>query len=347
MMKIAFRVDAGPEVGFGHLMRSLTLVNELKSLGCQIFFIVKNAFTYDLVMENNWGGAFLLENTSLNKEPVLLSQIVKEHEINGVIIDSYQVTEEYFKKCKRLLPLVGYIDDLNNVPFHGAFLLNGNLYAQELNYLNDKEVRHFLGTKYTLLRTEFKKIPQHIVQKDGKRILITLGGSDVANLTPRLINILKELTSTGLIFDIIVGKGFRNFAQIRDVIGADFRFKCHFDVKKMSSFMLRSDLAITTAGSTVNELVATGTPLICFTVAENQMLLAKKVEELGIGKNLGWYNQVTDQQIFQTVEELLFDELLRAKMSEMGRKLLDGNGAGRVATEIVNMIKENNRRESK
>lgn len=346
MIKIAIRVDAGPEIGFGHLMRSLTLSNELNNLGCQIFFLVKNSFTYELVQENNWGRAFLLENSSLNKEPDLLSQIFKEHEIDGVIIDSYQVTEEYFKKCEQLLPLVGYIDDLNRVPFHGAFLLNGNLYALDLNYSNDAKIRYFLGNKYTLLRKEFRNLPQCYLKKGVKRILVTLGGSDVANLTPRLIKILKKFTTSTLIFDIIVGKGFRNFGQIRDMIGEDCRFKCHFDVRTMSSFMLQSDLAITTAGSTVNELVATGTPVISFVVAENQELLAEKVEGLGIGKNLGWYNRVTDQQILQTVKEVLFDDLLRQKMGETGRKLLDGKGAKRVATEIVNIIKESDRRKS-
>ena len=62
------------------------------------------------------------------------------------------------------------------------------------------------------------------------------------------------------------------------------------------------------------------------------------MHEKGFIINLGWHQAITLEQIRLTVQALISDRARREMISKKGQQLIDGKGAMRVVSEIVNML---------
>jgi len=102
-----------------------------------------------------------------------------------------------------------------------------------------------LGLKYNLIRDEFKNLPERIINRDVREIMITTGGSDPFNLTLRLANaILPEEEFKDVRINIVVGSGFTNADKLRELSERNPNVVLHENVLRMSEVMLKSDVAI-------------------------------------------------------------------------------------------------------
>mgnify|MGYP002280287292 CR=1 FL=1 len=63
---------------------------------------------------------------------------------------------------------------------------------------------------------------------------------------------------------------------------------------------------------------------------ENQSAIAQQLGKMGITVSLGWYQQLTVNQLTTAISELLSTPKQRQQMSEKGRQLVDGLGSQRV-----------------
>ena len=73
-------------------------------------------------------------------------------------------------------------------------------------------------------------------------------------------------------------------------------------------------------------------------LSDNQKAIAAELDRQGVIINLGWHQDVTIEQISLVLRELIGDRHKREDMSQKGRKLVDGNGASRVASQMLNML---------
>jgi len=103
------------------------------------------------------------------------------------------------------------------------------------------------------------------------------------------------------------------------------------DAPNMPELMAWADVAIGAGGSTSWELAFMGLPALVLILADHQAAIADSLQQQGVAVNLGWVGQVTEDRIAITTETLLRDATQRRKMSENGRRLVDGLGAERVA----------------
>ena len=72
-MKVAIRVDASLQIGFGHVMRCLTLAQGLKDMGCEVQFITRNhSGNLNSLIESK--GFILFEITNTKSEQIEESQ---------------------------------------------------------------------------------------------------------------------------------------------------------------------------------------------------------------------------------------------------------------------------------
>jgi spore coat polysaccharide biosynthesis predicted glycosyltransferase SpsG len=106
----------------------------------------------------------------------------------------------------------------------------------------------------------------------------------------------------------------------------------------MPELMAWADIAIAAGGSTNWELAFMGLPSIVITIADNQQAIAAELDRQGVIINLGWHQDVTIEQIVLVLRELIGDRHKREDMSQKGCKLVDGNGASRVALQMLNML---------
>lgn len=334
---IAIRADGGHGIGLGHVMRCLALGLELKALGHQVFFIsVRGIQVEQLITGYGLRVIAISEPQSLSEEIELISQVIKDNDCNIVITDSYKLNQDYLIKLKEKTGLLISIDDLNNWAWPADVVINGNLNAKDLNYRSlDEGTSFFLGGQYTLLRSEFYNVPARKTRQKIKQVLVTVGGSDVLQLTPKILRALQEVPGE---FEVVtvIGPGFDNYAEIKSIAaestGKEVVIKT--EVKNMSELMQNCDLAISSGGSTLYELAVTGTPAVVLLQADNQVLVAEKMAREGTIVNLGMGDRVFPDDVSAAVSKLMLPEV-RADMAAKGQQLIDGLGAKRCAQVIA------------
>jgi spore coat polysaccharide biosynthesis predicted glycosyltransferase SpsG len=103
----------------------------------------------------------------------------------------------------------------------------------------------------------------------------------------------------------------------------------------MTETMLWADLAITAAGSTCWELACLGIPAITIATAENQRSLAGALSRAGIAHFAGWHEELSSRDLAGMIDSLLFSGYRRLKMRQHGRELVDGLGAHRVVSALL------------
>jgi spore coat polysaccharide biosynthesis predicted glycosyltransferase SpsG len=197
------------------------------------------------------------------------------------VVDSYlaepQVYEWISANCRRAV----YIDDNQRITYPAGVVVNPSLYGHRLDYPQRPGVAYLLGPQYVILRPEFQQLPPRIRRTEVQRVLVTLGGADVLNLTPRILRVLNEHFPR-LEKHVVIGPGFTNLTEIEAQV--DDRVVLHHqpDAAQMRDLMLFCDIAVTAAGQTVHELLATGVPFLAIEVVENQQLNMRGLETMGL-----------------------------------------------------------------
>lgn len=346
MKKIAFRVDGGPTIGMGHIMRSIALAQAFPN-DVKLMFITKENESVKKVLNNyDFEIIYISNNLNYGKEEIKKAKkIISKKDIDILVTDSYNIEQKYLNQIKNKVDELVTIHDFAPYAFPSDIVINGNIYAPELDYksLYD-DTKFLLGTDYTLLREEFNNLPQIEIKKEMKNILITVGGSDLLNLTPKIIKAfqlleksiddLKNINKDNVIINIVIGSGFDNIEEIiKEVRKSNFEISLSFNVKKMSKLMINSDMAISAGGSTLYELAITGTPTISLIQANNQLLVAKDMAEKGIIKNLGYWD-FNLQELKNEITEIIQNYEKRKDMFLTGKNKIK-NGVSNVVESIL------------
>ncbi|WIF93901.1 UDP-2,4-diacetamido-2,4,6-trideoxy-beta-L-altropyranose hydrolase [Caminicella sporogenes] len=353
MKMIAFRADGGLNIGMGHIMRSLSLAKEFRKNGYKVYFISKYRGGIEKIKEENFDVIQLklreIKNTTgfnygnpkeLDKEADEIISIIKLYNIDLLFIDTYNVTEEYFLKIKQHVKKLGYIDDLNKFVYPVDILINGNITAEYMDYkkYSEDEIM-LLGPKYNLIRDEFRNLPKRKIKEKVEEIMITTGGSDPHNMSSRILNwLLNDKELKKLKINVIVGSGFNNKEELRKISQIYNNVILHENVKRISEIMLKSDIAISTGGSTLYELCACGTPTLAFIYADNQEFIVEKMDESGYVKNLGWYDKLQKEYLINNLKEYMYNFYEKENIYKIQKKLVDGKGVERIFKAFKNDI---------
>jgi spore coat polysaccharide biosynthesis predicted glycosyltransferase SpsG len=94
--------------------------------------------------------------------------------------------------------------------------------------------------------------------------------------------------------------------------------------------MFEADFAVSATGSTVYELLATGTPVIGIPQADNQRLIAN-----GLG-NAILKNNTT--KVADEITRLIENTDMRRRLCNRGRHLVDGCGSKRVYKKLNKIV---------
>lgn len=329
-MHIAIRADGGQSIGYGHLMRTSALANQLLDRGVRVTYAtttpenVRDICPTDIEIIS-------LQSRADPKE--LLGRL--GHDVNGVVIDSYLADVGYQCSIRNKVPLLVISDDAQR-DVCGDIVVNGNLYAQDLDYdYHGEEPIWCLGPEYLLLR-------QSIVKHSAKplkwratpeRALITMGGSDTTNVTPE---VLRAFDGYSISVDTIVGPGFteEQEQEIKRVASTiSVRDEVVRNPPNLAERMYRADFAVCTASTTTYELLALGTPIITLPVVNNQRLLAQALEKHDVATVI--QTSLSRQTaIARSIGEYIKDDDTRRDRSHKGRNLIDGRGTRRI-TDVI------------
>ena len=336
-MKVVFRVDASLQMGTGHVMRCLTLANELQQQNHEIFFICRE-LTGNHILLIKYRVLVLPKNDNFQSDSLYLNWLGATQEQDAeqtikaipkntdlLIVDSYAIDEIWHKQLRPYTKKIMVIDDLADRQFDCDVLLNQNLGTQIEDYKdkvpNDCEL--LLGCDYALLRPEFPNLREKALikrknTKEIKNILISMGGSDITNKT---YDILQEVTDDLNIVVILGGLSSHN-KMIQNYAKNKKNVKVVIDANNISGLMLDADLAIGAGGSTSWERCCLGLPTLLYVLSENQRKIAGNLEQLDAVK-------IVDN-LEVNLQDILNNFSFWQTMSEKAQTVCDGIGVKRI-----------------
>lgn len=332
------RVDANEIIGTGHVMRCLSIAEEFHERGEEVTFIIADTCSQNMIWERGFK-TFCLYSAwnDLDQEIDVLLRVIKKQDISLLLIDSYYVTEFYLKAIGQYTR-IAYIDDLNRFIYPVDLLINYNIYADSLDYQTryqkeGRNTRFVLGCRYAPLRKEFFSVDRS-TRGEISSILITSGGSDGYNVIGHL---LQEISMQSWFerfnYYVILGRFSKNRNALMDYWSRYSNIHLLSGISNMADYMKKCDIAITAGGVTTYELCACGTPSIMYTLADNQLEIARSVSELGL---IPWVGDVRrDMQgsiktILNFVEQSDKNTNSLQQISRKMQKIIDGKGVKRL-----------------
>jgi len=338
---LLIRADAGTQMGTGHVMRCLALAQAWQDFGGTAHFA-----TVDLPDE--LAARLGIEGMALHRMNVVpgshedaTQTAILSHDLEAawVVEDGYHFGADYQRIIKDSGLLLLAIDDYGHAGHYVADLvLNQNIYADASMYPSrEPRTRLLLGTQYVLLRREFFRRDgrQRGIPAKARKVLVTMGGSDPHNVTLMVIQSLKQIDISELKIKIVVGSANPNVTTLEKEIFGYSNYELIKNVANMPELMAWSDIAVAAGGSTCWELAFMGLPHMIFILAENQRPVAEGLDTLGAGFNLGWNRNVSQDKFIRKFKEIINDPAGRKKMSEEGKRLIDGIGSKRVADAMT------------
>jgi UDP-2,4-diacetamido-2,4,6-trideoxy-beta-L-altropyranose hydrolase len=328
-VKVCILTEGGEDIGFGHITRCTAIYEALQEREIQPTFIINGDTSARQQLKDS--GIDSIGFDWLNDTEKLFS-LVEDADI--VFVDSYLAGYDLYEKISDIVGMGVYFDDNIRVNYPKGFVVNGAIFAEQAPYPKRKGAAYLLGAQYVPLRKEFWDVPVKSIRNSIESVMITFGGTDIRNLTPKILKLLVD-TYPELVKKVIIGKGFRNITEIEALKDRSAELIYYPDAAEMKKIMLESDIAISAGGQTLYELARVGVPTIAVTAADNQSVNICGLQEAGFAEYAG---DGTNGELLEEINrkiKLLRDGNVRQCKSKTGRKIIDGAGSSRIVKKVL------------
>lgn len=330
--KLLIRADASSQIGFGHVLRCLSLAQAWQDAGGEAIFVCAD-------LPEMLEARLKAENCEVVRLPtriggpddaVQTQSVALASGANWVVCDGYNFGSDFLRALKNAAFGLLMVDDFSSNDLSSAdVIVNPNAGADENFYLRFvPPTRVFAGQRFALLRREFRlqNRAEKEISENVERVLIAMGAADTGNLAPRALDWLQNRNFRG---EVVVLSGAResNFSSF------DFDLKIVSARNEVPDWMHWCDVAIAAAGSTTWELASCGVPAILNVVAENQVALAHWCDENKLAFSLGEADKnwgIRLGKAWQTLQ----NPAMRREMSKRAQGAIDGQGAARVVQKL-------------
>lgn len=258
-MKILFRCDSSSSIGLGHVMRDLVLAKQY--LDDEIHFATQN-FSGNINEQIPYPIHKLKSNATHE-----LIELIKALHVKMLIIDHYGIHYEDEKAIKEATNIKILSFDDTYEKHYCDILLNHNISADETRYkdLVPLFCKLQCGSKYTLIRDEFKK-EKAIKREKNYDVLVAMGGTDSANLN---INILKILTDNCNI-SVLTTSANAHLKELKLYSQSRSNIFLHVNSNEVAKLINQSNFAIITPSVIVHEVLYMDVPFLAIKTASNQ-----------------------------------------------------------------------------
>ncbi|OIJ10409.1 UDP-2,4-diacetamido-2,4,6-trideoxy-beta-L-altropyranose hydrolase [Anaerobacillus alkalilacustris] len=325
-MKVIILTEGGRQKGLGHISRCSSLYDELEARGIEVDFIIYGDTNDIEIIKNK---KFKLANW-LSTD--FLNYYIKESDY--CIVDSYLATEDLYKVISNRAKKSLFIDDNARIKYPRGVVVNPSLSSNVVTYPKNDTNCYLLGHKFIILRTPFIQVKREPQKTKVKEVLITLGGSDIHNLTPIILNKFSS-RYPNIIFNVVIGNAFKNIDEIKRFSSKNTKLYENATAEEMKRVMLKSDIAITAAGQTIYELMATQTPFIPIKVAENQSNNVSGLKEFNLVERILDYNDALLKEKIVLGFEKMMDFGNRNELVSKYNKVIDGLGTKRIIDALT------------
>ena len=338
-----FRVDSSVTQGLGHFMRCRALADEWRTRGGQVTFVTTE--TPSAMLEHLRAEGFAVRDGSSNglsgaDKFAWMTTILAEERPAALVLDGYRFDVHYQQNVRPLVRTLVCLDDVPQRRFECDLILNQNLgvTAEDYRPLVPAGSTLLLGPRYALLRSGFKEHAGcYRAPARPARVLVTLGGGDLANHTA---HVLRELVAfPGLHLDVVLGSFYPHPDSLTRMENLNpGRVQVYKGLDNLLELARCTDLAVTAAGSTVWELACLGIPMVVVGTADNQQAVLRGLREEEAAIVLGRMEGIKSGEIAKAVSKLLAAPSRLEALSRAAARLVDGRGVERVVETIVERL---------
>jgi spore coat polysaccharide biosynthesis predicted glycosyltransferase SpsG len=335
-MKVIFRVDASPVIGYGHLVRSLSLAAVLKNSGNFDIVFFTNDYENASARILTMGFANTVIPDTLDEEDLLLAQF---NALQGsvVIFDNLKdYSSTFIKKVSerhRVVMVHSYSD--------GRFYADIALYpAAHLpgEFLHDQRwemfpVKLISGFEYVLLNEKVMSLkPHNSVNKTVESVVFVAGGSDPSKSLLKLFTwSVKNYSNPGCRFRFLYGQACvykDEIARLPQIANFDW---LPFDERSLEN----ADIVVCAFGVTTYELIYLNIPTLSYGHTSAHANASKRLaEKYGCILDIGLIQDMEEEVFSQKMDTLIHNEGNRGSLRLKCENLIDGKGITRVADEI-------------
>lgn len=325
---VAFRLDAGAEIGLGHLMRCLAIADRLQMAGAECHFLclpLPDALL-SLLAQHHYHPLSAHDDAG----PLPLLQPA------WLVFDHYQID----KTLEMILAVhcgqVLVIDDLVDRRHHCQLLLDQGPMRKPADYqlLTPTDCQLLLGTDYALLRPTYRQLAH---QQAGKfqRGLICFGGADPAGACLFTLNSLAALPWARSIQWTLVAGGANPFwseLQQRVVELPELNIVLLRQSNQMAELMQQHDFAIGAAGGMTWERACLGLPTLAIPIVDNQQFNDEVIAHLQLAERMTLTELADPQQLEQALQRLAQQA---DSYRQRGQQQVDGLGLDRLTARLL------------
>ena len=329
---ILFVVNAGADVGGGHVMRSLTLAQALQAQGASCRFVGPGPVGVLIK-------AFAPDMDHVTTDD--LAATVAGETFEAMVFDHYGLAEPEHRQMAAGRPVL-VVDDLADRALGADLVLDAGPARKAEDYLRftPAETRLLLGPNFAAVRPEFAALRAPALAWRGEpvqRVLVSLGLTDVDGITARIVERLRpRIHDIGI--DIVLGAEAASLSSLTRVARHDPRLTVHVDTPHMARLTAEADLGVGAPGSSAWERCVLGLPSILVILAANQRPAAQALEAQGAALVVDLLASDFEASFDRALMKLLRDGEARRTMAARSAEVCDGLGAGRTAEAFLRLI---------
>jgi spore coat polysaccharide biosynthesis predicted glycosyltransferase SpsG len=323
------RTGSGPQMGFGHLKRTMTLARNLKDC-CLPLFLIDPSDRWSREQLADQGLAFIYEpvETIWSHLPDPKAVLIDTRENDGI----RELVEE---AKKRNLPVIS-IHDLGLNPIASDIAIDGSI-APNFKEFPNPAADFYGGTSYMILDPSYRFLFQRdkVISETIHTVFINLGGGNSGRYFTRILEGLKLWNRE---LEVLGAAGFYSWGQ--DSLARKDWGPIHFRWCRgsISYSCFRADLAITAGGISAYEALCAGTPLMALAHDRYQRTTIQSIAKENACLDLGLGEDLDPVQLPEILSGMETDREKRRMYSERGRAIADGRGIERVAHIIREAI---------
>jgi UDP-2,4-diacetamido-2,4,6-trideoxy-beta-L-altropyranose hydrolase len=362
-MKAVFRVDSSNFIGFGHLIRCLTLAKQLRKRGVECSFVcrdhpgniaakvIDSGFSVFLLERAN--EAAVLKGSELEYDKWLgcswkidadeTNEILKSVQPEWLIVDHYSIDVKWEEALAKNYMNLMVIDDIANRDHSCDILLDQNLFINMKRRYERRvssQCLQLLGPKYALLQAEYSQLREKAKVRNGstKNLLIFFGGSDQTNLTELAFLAAHSFGGKISSINVVMPSASPFYHQVKKLVKSIKKAKLHSDLQSLAPLMLEADIGIGAGGATNWERFCLGLPSLVITLAENQKAVNQDLDQLGLIDLIGDSETVQIAHVKSAIKSMLSHGGL-ADWSNRCMRECSGNGAVLAADVMLELEK--------
>ena len=345
-LKLLIRADAGPHSGTRHVQRMITLGRSWSRFGDVAF--VHGVLPDSLARKIKQQGFQVHEIPNSHADAHDVSdtcEIADSFEPDWIALDGPRFDNSYQRLIAQQPARMLVVDDANHGYHQDADLVLRDSPDQPFCCPDHStDLFQLTGPEFALVQSALpgeKKASKHIFAQ-ARRILVAFSGPDVENHALRVLQLLSDIAQSRMMVDCVIDSDFLHRKKLDEFKReTNMNLRIHRNSDRMLTLLQHADLSITD-GNSCYLAAHCGVPAIVVKSGANQRLSATTLDESGTMISLADLPGIKVPRTCETnilphrlIRRLVNNSNLRKQMSDLGKQLVDGFGADRVARKMV------------